>query len=237
MFMHGDISGFIIAMFVIFVLVKLSNRASGYNRRQGRNNSNRYGWRGGMFGPGFWYGNFGPRSFGNRFSNNPNNDPNDLNNPNNPYFGSNQPNNGANNTPPSNAYNPYDRQNTYYAPPGNFYQPPTSTSTPPNSSFNWPQATQNVTTGVNSAEPNASNSVHGWEMPANQVVLKEAFVWVRSIAGWHYAGKLIVDGGLSSNEVKQYAQGKFAASGDDLICIEAASFEDAKRTFEGYHFH
>jgi hypothetical protein len=222
----GSIFNFLIVVFVIYVLVKLSMRAS-Y-----RGNSRRMGRRMGMFGPYFWRDLFGPPS-NNQYPYNRNN--NNYNN----YYAPNDPNNPYNNVPPTNAYNPYSNvppTNAYnpYNVPGNaYYTPPTTTnnsaSSTQQSSFSWPQAT------VDPNPPSATNSVRAWNMPNNQTVLKEAFVWVHSVAGWSYAGKLIVDGGMSSDEVRRYAQGKFMASDTNLVAIEAASLEDAKRIFESYH--
>ena len=219
---HGDIGGLFVAIFVIFVLVRLSARASGYSRRSFR--QHRRNLRGGMFGPGFWGGNFGPRNnFFNPY------DPNNVNNP------------GANGAPPTNGYNQYpngnpdpNAGNNFYAPPGSYYQP----NTPPPAVRSTGRSQPRMpTTSTSTAQPSATHTVRGWEMPDNQAVLKEAYVWVRNIAGWSYAGKLIVDGTLRKDEVKRYAQGKFGAADNDLISIEAASYDDAKRVFEGYHLY
>jgi hypothetical protein len=227
-FMNGGSStfNFIIVVLVIYVLVKLSMRASyrGSSRRMGR--------RMGMFGPYFWRDLFGGPMNNNRYPYNRNN--------NNNYYAPNDPNNPYSNVPPTNTYNPYgnvpptntNNPNAYnpYTVPGNaYYTPPTGSNPTQQSPFSWPQAT------VDPNPPSATNSVRAWNMPNNQTVLKEAFVWVRSVAGWSYAGKLIVDGGMSSDEIKRYAQGKFMAADTNLVAIEAASLEDAKRIFESYH--
>ena len=223
MFMHGGgIGSFFIVMFIIYVLVKLSARAGGYTRNQNQYRRNRrYGLRGGMFGPNFWGGSYGPRdNFNNPY------DPDNLNNPN--------PGNGYGpaGTPPTNSYNPYVAPNGSNPGPG-FYQP----NTPPASSYGWPQPTENVAASTTTTQPSATNSVRAWEMPDNQAVLKEAYVWAHSMAGWNYAGKLIVDGGMSKDEVTRYAQGKFGIAANDLVSIEAANYDDARRTFESYHLH
>lgn len=232
----GDLGGFIFAIIIFIILVRLSTRV-GYGSR--RNYSNRNRWRGGMFGPGFWYGNSGRPPFNNNNqyynpysnSNDPNNQPND---PNNPYM-NNNPANGSFQSPPPYGYNdPFaNRVNNNYTPPT--YVPP---GAQPNSNFSWPTPVENVVSAPptnNSSNHNANNAVHSWQMPDNQVVLREVFVWARSVAGWHYAGKLLVDGGMSKAEIQGYAQGKFGVPENDLLCIEAPSFEDAQRTFRTYH--
>lgn len=227
----GDLGGFIVAIIIFIIIIRISSRV-GYGNR--RNYSNRNRWRGGMFGPGFWYGSSGRPPFNN--TNQPYNNPymnnNPANDPNNPYMNNNSANGSFNSPPPPGYYDPFANASNRYTPPT--YVPPGTQS---NSNFNWPKPVENVVSAPTNSNqtPNADSAVHSWQMPDNQVVLREVFVWARSVAGWHYAGKLLVDGGMSRAEIQGYAQGKFGVPENDLLCIEAPSYEDAQRTFRTYH--